>query len=60
MDKDRIQGSFDQAKGKVKETAGKMTGDQKMNAEGKADQAKGKIENAVGSVKDKAREALDH
>jgi uncharacterized protein YjbJ (UPF0337 family) len=60
MDKDRIQGSFDQAKGKVKETAGKMTGDQKMNAEGKADQAKGKVENAVGSVKDKAREALDH
>ena len=60
MDKDRIQGSFDQAKGKVKETAGKMTGDQKMNAEGKADQAKGKVENAVGSVKDKAREVLDH
>ena len=27
MDKDRIKGTFEQAKGKVKETAGKLTGD---------------------------------
>jgi uncharacterized protein YjbJ (UPF0337 family) len=56
MDKDRIKGSAEQAKGKLKETAGKITGDQKTQAEGKVDQVKGKIRNAWGSAKDAARE----
>ncbi len=30
MDKDRIEGSVEQAKGKVKEVAGKVTGDAKL------------------------------
>jgi uncharacterized protein YjbJ (UPF0337 family) len=58
MDKDRIKGSFDQAKGKMKETAGDVTGDNKLKGEGLGDQAKGKFENAVGSAKDKIRETL--
>jgi uncharacterized protein YjbJ (UPF0337 family) len=58
MDKDRIKGSFDQAKGKVKETAGDVTGDSKLKGEGIGDQLKGKVENAVGSAKDKIRETL--
>ncbi len=58
MDKDRIKGSFDQAKGKVKETAGDVTGDNKLKGEGIGDQVKGKFENAVGSAKDKIRETL--
>jgi len=52
MDKDRVQGSVDQAKGKVKEVAGKATGDEKAKTEGKVDQVKGKAENAVGGLKD--------
>ncbi|MDO9413043.1 MAG: CsbD family protein [Pseudolabrys sp.] len=59
MDKDRIEGSLDQAKGKVKEVAGKVTGDAKLETEGKADQVSGKIQNAVGGAKDKIREAVD-
>jgi len=55
MDKDRIEGSLEQAKGKIKEVAGKVTGDAKTEAEGKADQVKGKIQNAVGGLKDAAR-----
>ncbi len=55
MDKDRIEGSAKQIKGKVKETVGKMTGDTKTQAEGKADQLKGKAQNAVGGVKDAIR-----
>ena len=58
MDKNRVEGSFDQAKGKVKEGVGNLTGDQKLKGEGKADQAAGKVENAVGSAKDKIRETL--
>ncbi|HEV7464180.1 MAG TPA: CsbD family protein [Methyloceanibacter sp.] len=52
MDKDRIKGSAEQAKGKVKEVAGKLTGDAKLEGEGKADKAAGKIRNAVGGIKD--------
>lgn len=57
MDKDRIKGSFEQAKGTVKEAVGKVTGDSKLETEGKADQAAGKIRNAVGGAKDAVRDA---
>ena len=39
MDKDRIEGSANQAKGAIKEAAGKVTGDAKLQAEGAADKA---------------------
>ena len=55
MDKDRIAGSAKVVKGKVKEAAGKVLGDAKLNAEGKADQVKGKAQNAVGGIKDALR-----
>jgi uncharacterized protein YjbJ (UPF0337 family) len=55
MDKDRIKGSAEQAKGKVKEVAGKLTGDAKLESEGKADKAAGKVRNAVGGLKDTLR-----
>ena len=54
MDKDRIRGSAEQAKGKVKEVVGKVT-DSKLEGEGKADQFKGKVQNAVGGLKDTLR-----
>jgi uncharacterized protein YjbJ (UPF0337 family) len=52
MDKDRMKGSATNMRGKVKEGAGKLTGDEKLEAEGKGDQAAGKVRNAVGSIKD--------
>jgi len=52
VDKDRVEGSWEQAKGKVKEVTGKVTGDSKTEAEGQADQVKGKVKNTVGGVKD--------
>jgi uncharacterized protein YjbJ (UPF0337 family) len=55
VDKDRIQGSAEQAKGKVKEGVGKVTGDSKLEGEGKADQLKGKVQSAVGGLKDTLR-----
>ena len=59
MNKDRIEGSVEQAKGKVKETVGKATGDAKLQGEGKADQVAGKAQNAIGGIKDAAKEALE-
>ena len=56
MDNDRIKGMGDQAKGSLKDAAGKVTGDSKLQAEGKMDKTKGKIENAVGGMKDSIRD----
>jgi uncharacterized protein YjbJ (UPF0337 family) len=58
MDKDRIAGSAKQAKGAVKEAAGKALGDSKLVAEGKSDKAEGKIQNAVGGLKDAVKDAV--
>jgi uncharacterized protein YjbJ (UPF0337 family) len=55
MDKDRVAGSMEQAKGKIKEVAGKATGDSKLEAEGAAQKTGGKIQNAVGGFKDALR-----
>ena len=57
MDKDRIQGAADQAKGAVKEAVGKAIGDVKLQPDGQVDKLKGKIESAVGGVKDAVRDA---
>jgi uncharacterized protein YjbJ (UPF0337 family) len=55
VDKDRVRGSVEQAKGKVKEVVGRVTGDRKLASEGKAGQLKGKVQNAVGGLKDSLR-----
>jgi uncharacterized protein YjbJ (UPF0337 family) len=55
MDKDRIKGSAHEAKGAIKEAAGKVTGDAKLEGEGKGEKAAGKVQNAVGGFKDALR-----
>jgi uncharacterized protein YjbJ (UPF0337 family) len=39
----------------VKEVAGKILGDKKLETEGKTDKAVGKLQNAVGGLKDAVR-----
>jgi uncharacterized protein YjbJ (UPF0337 family) len=58
MDKDRIKGTVEQARGAVKEAVGKAAGDAKLEIEGQNEKAGGKVENAVGGVKDALRGAL--
>ena len=52
VDKNRVEGAGDKAKGSIKEAAGKVTGDSKLKAEGKADKAGGGVKNAIGGVAD--------
>jgi uncharacterized protein YjbJ (UPF0337 family) len=52
MDKDRVDGSAKEIKGRIEEVAGKVLGDAKLESDGKAGQAAGKIQNVVGGVKD--------
>jgi uncharacterized protein YjbJ (UPF0337 family) len=49
----------DQAKGRVKEAAGDLTGNDKLKSEGKADQAAGHAKQVVNDVADKAEELVD-
>jgi uncharacterized protein YjbJ (UPF0337 family) len=55
MDREHVKGAADKAKGTIKETAGKVTGDKELESEGKLDKAKGDLHNAAGNVKDAAR-----
>lgn len=51
-DHDRIEGAAKNIGGKIKEAAGKLTGDEKLKAEGRAEQVEGKAQNAFGGLKD--------
>ena len=52
MNKDHVKGAADKAKGAVKNAAGGLTGDKKLQAEGKLDKAKGAVHSTVGNAKD--------
>jgi uncharacterized protein YjbJ (UPF0337 family) len=58
MDKDRIAGAAKEIKGALKDAAGKIIGNEKLQAEGKSDKLAGKVQNALGQVKDDVIEAL--
>ena len=48
-----MAGETDEAKGRIKEAAGDLTGDRDLKNEGKADKVGGKVKDAVDTVKDK-------
>jgi uncharacterized protein YjbJ (UPF0337 family) len=56
MDKDRVAGSAKQAKGSLKQAAGRVFGDSKLKAEGTTEKAAGKLQNSVGGLKDALRD----
>lgn len=45
--------NVDEAKGRVKEAAGSLTGDRDLKNEGRVDQAKSSVKDAVDNVADK-------
>jgi uncharacterized protein YjbJ (UPF0337 family) len=51
-------GKSDELKGRVKEAAGALTGDEKLKREGKVDQVVGKIKQKVEKVVDKVKDAI--
>ena len=59
MDKEHIKGAAQKAEGAVKDAAGKVTGNEKLQAEGKADKAAGAGREAAGDVKDAGRKVGD-
>ncbi|MEU9415752.1 CsbD family protein [Streptomyces sp. NPDC051000] len=49
---EKSQAKTEQAKGKVKETAGRLVGNERLTAEGRAEQAKGDARQAKEKIKD--------
>ncbi len=48
--KDRADGTLHEAKGKIKEVAGRMTGNEDLEARGTAEKLGGKVERKVGDA----------
>jgi uncharacterized protein YjbJ (UPF0337 family) len=49
----------DDLKGRVKEAAGDLTDNDRLQREGKADQAEGKVKEFVDDARDKIEDAVD-
>jgi len=55
MNKEQVKGRANEAKGKVKETAGKLTGKKSTELKGKAEKHGGKVEAKYGDMKSDAK-----
>ena len=49
----------DEAKGRAKEAAGSLTGDESLKNEGRVDRATGSIKDKVGDAGDKVKDAVN-
>lgn len=52
-------GAADDAKGRTKEAAGALTGDDGLKREGKVDQATGTVKDKIGEASDKLKDAVN-
>jgi uncharacterized protein YjbJ (UPF0337 family) len=55
---DMSGGKTDELKGRMKEAAGALTGDEKLKREGQLDQTVGKVKQATDEIIDKVKEAV--
>ena len=58
MNKEHVKAVEEKGVGKIKEVAGHVTGNTRLENEGKVDQIKGDIHNAAGDAKDSIKEAF--
>ena len=56
---DEVKGKAENVKGRVKEAAGTVTGNKKLEAEGAVDRVKGAAREKVGEIERKANKAAD-
>lgn len=57
MNKDQVEGRVEEAKGKIKEVAGKVVGNEELEAEGKIQKTGGKIQAGYGDLKEDIKKA---
>jgi uncharacterized protein YjbJ (UPF0337 family) len=59
MNKDKIEGTARQVLGTIKETAGKVLDNARLETEGKIDKAAGTIQKAAGDIKEAVVKSVD-
>ncbi len=59
MSKEGIEGATQKGVGAIKEAAGKLVGNEKLEAEGLADQVAGSVKEAIGKAKDEIHKASE-
>jgi uncharacterized protein YjbJ (UPF0337 family) len=59
MNKDELDGKAEKLKGKMKQGAGDMTGDERLRDEGVADEASGEAQEGLGRGRRKVGEAVE-
>jgi uncharacterized protein YjbJ (UPF0337 family) len=57
--RDEVEGKLDQAKGKTKQTVGRILDDRNLEEEGQSDHAKGKVKEGFGKGRRKIGEAIE-
>ncbi len=57
MNKDQVKGTAKDVAGKVQQQAGKLVGNESMEAKGVAKQVSGKVQKGVGDVKEVLKDA---
>lgn len=57
MNKDQVKGRIAEAEGKVKEVAGKVVGNKRLEEEGRIDKAAGKVQAGFGDLKEAVKDA---
>jgi uncharacterized protein YjbJ (UPF0337 family) len=50
--KDQAEGSYHKVKGKIKEVAGKISDNPKLEAEGRSEKIGGKVQKKIGQIKE--------
>jgi len=59
MDKLRVKGSWNEAKGKLKQKYGQLTDDDLTYTEGKEDELYGRLQQKLGKTKDEVRNEIE-
>ena len=59
MNKDQVKGRLQEAKGKIKEVAGKVTGDEKTQVKGNIEKNVGRARATMGDVREDVKKTLD-
>jgi uncharacterized protein YjbJ (UPF0337 family) len=57
MNKDQVKGRVEEAKGSIKETAGRVSGRPDLEDQGTLEKAAGKVQKTYGDVKEQVKDA---
>ena len=58
INKDQVQGRVEETKGAIKEVAGKLLGDETLEAKGNIQKNLGMVQGTLGDIKQSATESL--